>query len=226
MKKELKLHNCIVSFIDILGSTKAIQDNAQESLNIVHDAYIESLKLFEKVFTNKRIKPMVKIFSDNIVIAANREGESGHGAFLAVCMMSAIIHLEFLKRKLLTRGAISTGNFFCDDTMVWGTGLVNSYLLENKVAIYPRIIIDPKLIGELKIAIDGEKFHSSKWLIQDNDGIFFVHYYNDCITDKDFVILLLLRIVSDKIVEYTGNPNICQKWIWYSNFLQQFIIEK
>lgn len=30
MKKELKLNNCIVSFIDILGSTKAIQDNAPE----------------------------------------------------------------------------------------------------------------------------------------------------------------------------------------------------
>lgn len=220
MKKELKLHNCIVSFIDILGSTKAIQDNAQKSLNIVHDAYIESLKLFEKVFTNKRIKPMVKIFSDNIVIAANREGESGHGAFLAVCMMSAIIHLEFLKRKLLTRGAISTGNFFCDDTMVWGTGLVNSYLLENKVAIYPRIIIDPKLIGELKIAIDGEKYHSYKWLKQDEDGLFFVHYYNDSISNKEYLKLLLLEIVETKIVEYTDKIEICQKWLWYRSFLQ------
>jgi len=220
MKKELKLHNCIVSFIDILGSTKAIQDNAQESLNIVHDAYIESLKLFEKVFTNKRIKPMVKIFSDNIVIAANREGESGHGAFLAVCMMSAIIHLEFLKRKLLTRGAISTGNFFCDDTMVWGTGLVNSYLLENKVAIYPRIIIDPKLIGELKIAIDGEKYHSYKWLKQDEDGLFFVHYYNDSVSNKEYLKLLLLEIVETKIVEYTDKIEICQKWLWYRSFLQ------
>lgn len=220
MKKELKLHNCIVSFIDILGSTKAIQDNAQESLNIVHDAYIESLKLFEKVFTNKRIKPMVKIFSDNIVIAANRKGESGHGAFLAVCMMSAIIHLEFLKRKLLTRGAISTGNFFCDDTMVWGTGLVNSYLLENKVAIYPRIIIDPKLIGELKIAIDGEKYHSYKWLKQDEDGLFFVHYYNDSVSNKEYLKLLLLEIVETKIVEYTDKIEICQKWLWYRSFLQ------
>lgn len=220
MKKELKLHNCIVSFIDILGSTKAIQDNAQESLNIVHDAYIESLKLFEKVFTNKRIKPMVKIFSDNIVIAANRKGESGHGAFLAVCMMSAIIHLEFLKRKLLTRGAISTGNFFCDDTMVWGTGLVNSHLLENKVAIYPRIIIDPKLIGELKIAIDGEKYHSYKWLKQDEDGLFFVHYYNDSVSNKEYLKLLLLEIVETKIVEYTDKIEICQKWLWYRSFLQ------
>lgn len=214
------MHNCIVSFIDILGSTKAIQDNAQESLNIVHDAYIESLKLFEKVFTNKRIKPMVKIFSDNIVIAANRKGESGHGAFLAVCMMSAIIHLEFLKRKLLTRGAISTGNFFCDDTMVWGTGLVNSYLLENKVAIYPRIIIDPKLIGELKIAIDGEKYHSYKWLKQDEDGLFFVHYYNDSVSNKEYLKLLLLEIVETKIVEYTDKIEICQKWLWYRSFLQ------
>ena len=189
-------------------------------MNIVHDAYIESLKLFEKVFTNKRIKPMVKIFSDNIVIAANRKGESGHGAFLAVCMMSAIIHLEFLKRKLLTRGAISTGNFFCDDTMVWGTGLVNSYLLENKVAIYPRIIIDPKLIGELKIAIDGEKYHSYKWLKQDEDGLFFVHYYNDSVSNKEYLKLLLLEIVETKIVEYTDKIEICQKWLWYRSFLQ------
>lgn len=48
-------------------------------------------------------------------------------------MISAIIHLEFLKEKLLTMGAISSGTFFCDDTM--------------------GIIIDSKLIGELNLAL-------------------------------------------------------------------------
>ncbi len=220
MKKELKLNNCIVAFIDILGATNAIQNNAQESLNIVHDAYTESIKVFKKLFKGKRIKPMIKIFSDNIVIAANREGESGHGAFLAVCMMSAIIHLECLKRKLLTRGAISSGSFFCDDTMVWGTGLVCSYLLENKTAIYPRIIIDPKLIGDLNIALEGEKYHSNKWLKQDEDGLYFVHYYNDCVSNKEYLLLLLLEIVELKIIEYTDKIEICQKWLWYRSFLQ------
>lgn len=59
---------CIVAFIDILGSSAMIMEDAQKSLEIVHSAYTESIDLFKKIFKNGKI-PSVKIFSDNIVIA-------------------------------------------------------------------------------------------------------------------------------------------------------------
>ncbi len=152
MNTQGKMKEYIVAFIDILGSTAAIKSTAEKSLEMMHDAYTESIELFNCLFENKNVRPSVKIFSDNIIVAMPRAGESGHGAFCAVVMMSAIIQVQFLKHGLLTRGGIATGNFFADDVMVWGMALVKAYDLESNVAMYPRVVVEPELIRELGLA--------------------------------------------------------------------------
>ena len=81
MSKEYSTQESIVAFIDILGSSKAIMEDAQKSLITVHNAYTESMALFKNLFGDRLSAPNVKIFSDNIVIAVPRKGESGHGAW-------------------------------------------------------------------------------------------------------------------------------------------------
>lgn len=49
----------------------------------------------------------------------------------------------------LLRGGISIGQLFIDDVMVWGEALLNAYYLEDKVANYPRIIIDKNIVSEI-----------------------------------------------------------------------------
>lgn len=55
-----------------------------------YDSYTEAIRLFDFLFEKKKIKPKVKISSDNIGAVVSRVGESGHGAFYAVVMLSAI----------------------------------------------------------------------------------------------------------------------------------------
>ena len=50
----------------------------------------------------------------------------------------------------LLRGGISIGQLFIDDAMVWGEALLKSYYLEDKIANYPRIIIEKKVVNEIK----------------------------------------------------------------------------
>ena len=222
-----KLNNHIVAFIDILGSTEAIKKDEEKSLQVMHDSYTEAIKLFDYLFENKQIKPKVKIFSDNIVVAVSREGESGHGAFCAVVMLSAIIQVEFLKHGLLTRGGIATGSFFCDELMVWGKVLVKAYSLESTVAVYPRIIIDPELIGELGLTRPDCLFKKTqKWIIQDEDGLFVVDYINEFLQNKDFFGVVLLNIVEEKLGEFSGNIKICQKWLWLSNYISNKLLSE
>ena len=174
-----KLQEHIVAFIDVLGSKEAIKKDEEKSLKVMYYSYTEAIKLFDYLFENKQIKPRVKIFSDNIVVAVSRYGESGHGAFCAVVMLSAIIQVEFLKHGLLTRGGIASGSFFCDELMVWGKGLVKAYSLESTVAIYPRVIIDPELIGELGLTRTDCPFKKTqKWIVQDEDSLFVADYIN------------------------------------------------
>lgn len=47
---------------------------------------------------------------------------------------------------IYTRGGVSYGSFYSDDNIIFSSALVKAYILESKTAIYPRIVIDKKLI--------------------------------------------------------------------------------
>lgn len=48
--------------------------------------------------------------------------------------------------KILIRGSIVSGKLYCDETFIFGEGLITAYCLENDEAIYPRIIIQNEII--------------------------------------------------------------------------------
>lgn len=93
----------------------------------------------------------------------------------------AELQTKFFKNGLLVRGGISSGKFYRENlnnnkdskTMVWGNTLIDAYHLENKNAIYPRVIISPLFIEEYKDCMYGIK---EFFLNKDNDGLFFVTY--------------------------------------------------
>ena len=169
----------------------------------------------------------MKIFSDNIVVSVSREGESGHGAFCAIAMISAIIQVQFLKHGLLTRGGIASGSYFVDDVLVWGTALVKAHGLENSIAVYPRIVVDPDLIGELDLANPNSKFtKTQEWIEQDADGIFMIDYLNKYLRNKEILILSLMNLADAKVAKYcnTNNIKVCQKWLWFLNYIKEKLI--
>ena len=212
---------CIVAFIDILGSSKMIMEDAQKSLEIVHSAYTESIDLFKIIFNKNKGIPSVKIFSDNIVIAVPRKNNSFESAFTAVAIMSAIIQVQFLNHELLTRGAICSGSYFADDMMVWGTALVNAYKLEESIAIYPRVIIDPELVGELRLTQPDSQLRAKEWVVQDEDRLFIINYFHKTLKERELFILSLMTVAEQKLIDNTKNIKACQKWLWFSNYLQK-----
>ena len=220
-----KITDCIVAFIDVLGSSDMIMKNAQESLEIVHSAYTESIDLFKKIFGDNGKIPSVRIFSDNIVVAAPRKNNSIQTAFTAVAIMSAIIQVQFLKHELLTRGAICSGSYFADDMMVWGTALVNAYKLENSIAIYPRVIIDPELVGELGLTHPDSALRAKEWVLQDEDRLFMVNCFHKALKERELFIVSLFDLVEEKIAENHDKIKVCQKWLWFSNYLQKRLTE-
>jgi len=222
---ELKIENHIIAFIDILGSSEAIKTDAESSLNMVHKAYANSLSMFQELFGGLYIQPSVKIFSDNIVVAVPyKEDRFKRSAFLAVAMMSAIIQVEFLKKGWLTRGGISSGSFFADEVMVWGTALVKAYKLESTVAVYPRVVIDPDLIGDLHLALSPAE-HCIIWLRQDKDRLFYIEYLNHCLKNAELFAIGLFKIIEENLARHKGNTKVCQKWLWLSSYLKERLPE-
>ena len=221
---DIKVSRHIIAFIDILGSSKAIITDSQSSLEVVHSAYKDAIHEFDKIFHDKAIKPKIKIFSDNICVAVPCPAGLDEPCFLAVEMMSAVIQVAFLKKKYLTRGGIAIGDYFCDDVMVWGNALVKAYELESKVAVYPRVIIEPELIGELKLTTKDNKSHCKEWIQQDKDSFFYIDFLNQYLKNA-WIFCSGMMNISFEEVSKTNDNKVSQKWLWLNSYLNEKLPE-
>nr|NJM00843.1 hypothetical protein [Desulfobacula sp.] len=104
----------------------------------------------------------VSVFSDCIVVTG--QFDNYHGVVWAVGWLQA----QLLGAGILTRGGISIGKVFHSDEVLYGIGMLNAYRIESSAAVYPRIVIDPKL------AIRLPENYKSIFLSLDADGLFFV----------------------------------------------------
>lgn len=217
---ELKLEEYVVAFIDILGSSKKIKEDGEKSLNTVHTVYQNALAHCEKLFDNesiKNLKPTIRIFSDNIVIAVPTNQNGDFSAFVSVAILSGLIQHEFLQYKYLVRGGIAIGDFFIDNTMLWGNALLDAYYIENNVSIFPRIVVHPETVAKLHLATNEKR---QKWILQDADGLFFVDYMQKTAFNDNYIELLLYRINEcEKLLIETTDIKSKQKVLWHNTYL-------
>lgn len=219
---ELKNENYIVAFVDILGASKKIKNDPDKSLNVVHGVYeyvLHYLKAFCDDVDLIEAKPIFRVFSDNIIVAVPVEPHGIEAAFLSAAIHTALVQNHFLVSKCLTRGGMSIGGFFSDEIMVWGQALVSAYEIENSISIYPRVVVHPDLIK--KIDITGSS--ASKYLKQDDDGLYYIDYLFEVLPYGKEGETLLTRHYNDcKVMreEEKGNIKSIQKIDWFENYLK------
>ncbi len=139
--KQTKL--CYIATLDILGMSNAIlSDTSDEHLNHIWNIYQSWIKISKNSFNNLK----VKVFSDNIAVVVD---VGSLNAINEILDFVAYMQDHFLNCGYKIRGAVTKGQVFIDDMMIWGDGLVNAYNLESKKAIFPRVIIDTCLIDDI-----------------------------------------------------------------------------
>ena len=210
---DYKTSNHIVAYLDILGATNKIcNDNDFSFLNYLNmfmeDAIEES---GGGIFPHKE-KIFIKIFSDNILLAIElKENDEQRDSKIATLFNTvANIYNEILRYGYLMRGAIVEGEFFHNDNIVYGKALVKAVKLEEKEAIYPRILVQKELSKSLP-----------HYLMQDMDGwcilnIFQLSEYFDHISFK----IKLLEMLKN----YKENDHIKAKIMWVINYFNSWFI--
>ena len=130
--------------------------------------------------------------------------------------------MYFWKSGLLIRGGISVGTYFSDELMIWGKGLVKTYQLENQIAVYPRIIIDPK--DKKLFAAACEPF-GNVLLNEDFDGICFVDpfLWKDIKRHENMLRELLCENVKQLKAAHKKDFKIEQKLLWFNRYLKEKI---
>lgn len=220
-ENKYKCSNYVVSFIDVLGAHKKILNFEEESLNVVHGSYEEAIKHMEMIYDKKwleRNRPKTRVFSDNIIIFAPVINDDINIAFIDVLILTSMIQTEFLSKGYLVRGGIACGTFFADDIMVWGKALISAYDIENKIAVFPRIVLDSSLEKKLEI----QKY--DKLLKKDTDGNWFVDYLSSKHGLDNNILFGIInnscQMIDVMIREESNNVKVLQKLNWHKNYLR------
>ncbi len=207
-----KTSNHIIAYLDILGVKQMIcNDNDFNFLNhlnmFMEDAIEES---GNGIFQYKE-KIYVKIFSDNILLAMElKENDEQRDDKIATLFNTvANIYNEVLRYGYLMRGAIVEGEFFHNDIIVYGKGLVEAVRLEEKEADVPRILVRAKV----------SKPNSYYYLMQDKDNEVFLNIFHLCNTFDDVAFKINLL---EMLKKHKSDERIKTKIMWMIKYFNSW----
>ena len=165
MEKTINYSSKVVAYIDILGFGEIVKALTEKPKLHERLSYaLQRIKYIEKSVHHKKSVTSdleASAFSDSIVISTEENN------IFSLIWTSGWLQAELLYTGILTRGGISLGLLHHKDGIIYGEGLISAYNLEQKSAIYPRIVISKKLI-------DNHNEILSNWIVQDFDGFYFL----------------------------------------------------
>jgi hypothetical protein len=175
--------------------------------------------LSAKAFKKKKYLKDVSItqFSDSFIISREIDTNNSLELLLDACT----IWLWGTYFEFFFRGAITSGKIIHNNNFVFGPGFIQAYKLENKKAIYPRIIIDNAVIDDFLI---NDK--CTPLIKKDDDEL----YYVDTFSGMDFLHIKRsstenrLKRIHGLISEglKIDNESIKKKYIWLQNKITQY----
>lgn len=143
-----KIHtsNYCVAYLDVLGAENYMKgDLADKFLNDLNSIYFDAINdiSFTNYVTQKDIQ--VKIFSDNILLAIEikENDDLRKDKIEKIINLTGNIFNNALYHAYLMRGAMTEGPFYKNknnDIFVYGKALIDAVDMEEKLAIYPRVL--------------------------------------------------------------------------------------
>lgn len=201
---------CVVAFIDLLGVSYKIEVGSQWALDWVWLFY---KSITQEIKQHENVK--FKIFSDNILICKEIDENNPKQCVLEIIeVLDKIEELMFTSKALFIRGAVVVDDLHFSDNFVYGKALVRAYELENKYAVYPRVVIDNsalELVNDEKLPI-----------VQDKDGLYFYDYIQFCIVENKEEWLKKIRTFKfNVLLNIRGNltnASVLNKMEWAVNY--------
>lgn len=144
-RTQYKTSRYCVAYLDFLGGTEIIlHDDQNKHLNIINMIFEDALRESEMIAKDI----FIKIFSDNILLALpTSEDDRKQKIEKLINFVNNFVH-QAADNGYLIRGAITEGDFFHNDIIVYGKALIEAVKMEEKDAIHPRVIVK-KEIAEL-----------------------------------------------------------------------------
>lgn len=231
-----------VAFLDVLGFKNMISEKNENKINMYFGLVNSAIVYLKSIVEKKEIGSLV--ISDSIILTVPCDSNLREDIknFKNLCLAVSIIQQTLAFKDIWIRGAISFGGtyFNIEKNQIIGKGFINAYLLEEKMAIYPRVIIDTKVIDKLGFNDAGLFIHAmnqnnyknwsssilyswelneSKYVVE-KDLPLFIDYFDfsvnfNEIDNKDYVEKIIFNIKKNI---YKDN-GLYYKYKWVSKYL-------
>jgi hypothetical protein len=206
-----------ILFADILGFSKYIESTIDKGkdnefkiqfiinllsylrnefcLKTEDDSETEGLKKAmkkDKYYSNA----VITQFSDSFIISREKSSEY---SMRSLVLDACFIWIWGIYFGFIFRGAITYGKIIHNSDIVFGPDFITAYKIESNLAIYPRIVIDPKIINDIFKTDEVLK----KIIKQDFDRILYVDTFSglDYIfkteKSKNIILDILARLIND-----------------------------
>ena len=228
-----------VAFIDILGFKQELEKiesnidsenkNLKRILSILNfidtetqeSHYSADLPIYvdspNGVIEKELGDPRMTYISDCVIIST----EPTIDGFKALSRKIHKIITDLAYDGFFCRGAISKGKLFHKDRIMFGSSYIRAYCLEEKVAKYPRVIIDPNILDFFDLSNESMPL-APIFYGKDTDGHYYLRYWTWYLFPPyagswiNYIVIIRARIIAN-INENLSNPNILEKNIWLKN---------
>src|SRR5712671_3089160 len=186
-----RLRESIVAFIDILGfsniaTTSGTIEDSQAVLDKIAEAIDDSRNFVRETIPEEELQRggrwVTKFFSDNLAFGyplGESVDEQARGAMFIV-RSAQRYQLKMVMNGFFVRGALTQGPICLTDEIIFGSALIECYMLESKASIVPRIVLAEPLQRLITNAYREVTIERSPELAQavcrDVDGWWFVNY--------------------------------------------------
>ncbi len=152
----------IIAFLDVLGTKEKVKNNLTETLE---QLWLINHFIRKEIYNQTDI--IFRTFSDNYFIAIETDRDNIAVNFNRIANIVGNLHSRCLRvYNVLLRGAITYGEMHIDEYSILGDALIKGYQMEQKDAIYPRIIVDKALVNNDKVNYRNFK----EPIFEDNDA--------------------------------------------------------
>ena len=233
----------VTTFVDILGFKHLISTSTYEEVEAKLST-VRRLSGLDETEDGDGFEPKVIQFSDSIIrirpLDATLNKKSRYG--LMFFEMLDLVHMqgELINHGVCVRGGVSVGKVHFDSQTLFGPGFVRAYELESIYADYPRIVIDPMLIQQLKKdkrlasaqhTLSEELSYIHRNIRKGSDGIYFIDYLRSFLSEIDDPenIPIFLKNHKEIILKNAGGADqlssISAKYLWMANYHNELIAE-
>lgn len=148
---DIRYEKSFVAFLDVLGFKQMIKSKDLTQINQYFGIVESAVRYLKNIPSKKNINSIV--ISDSIILSApyTDTNEDNLEMLRQLCMAIGLIQQSLAIKGIWLRGAICYGDTYFDsiNSQIVGPAYVEAYLLEEKLAVNPRVILDSKLIPVL-----------------------------------------------------------------------------